>query len=53
MGGVFGLNYAVVLEVAKAMNISVDVKFIRLLKAFETVVVEELNKEFNKNKEHK
>lgn len=48
MGGVYGINYLVVFEVAKAMGIEINLTFIRLLRAFENTLITELNKKSKK-----
>jgi len=45
MGGIYGLNYAVVFDTAKALGIEVNEYFLRLLKAFESVLIKELSVE--------
>ena len=41
--GVVGMNWGVVIKVAKAYGIEIDKKFFSKLKDFETVFLEEVN----------
>ena len=41
--GVIGLDWNVVIKVAGTMKIDIDKKFYRMLKAFENVLIEEIN----------
>ena len=47
--GITGLNYGVLTEMAKAMNIKVNRFFFEKIKAFETVVLTEIQKRNKRN----
>lgn len=47
--GVYALDYGVIIEMAKAMDIEIDGAFFEKLKAFETVVLTEIQKRNKKN----
>ena len=44
MGGAYGLDYGVVMEVAKAMWFDTDEIFFEKLRAYEAAVLDEMNK---------
>lgn len=48
MGGIYGINYLTVFEVAKMMGIELNLTFVRLLKAFELTLVKEMEKKTKK-----
>jgi hypothetical protein len=49
MGGAYALDYNVIFQVANSLGIPIDRKFLRLLKAFEVTIIDEINRE-SKNK---
>jgi hypothetical protein len=47
-GEIYGLDYGVIIEMAKAMNIEINTLFFEKLKAFEDIVLQELKKRAKK-----
>ena len=47
--GVYAFDYGVIIEMSKAMDIEIDGAFFEKLKAFETVVLTEIQKRNKKN----